>query len=178
MKLALLCALLGLLPPTLLAMADGDVVPSILGAVLGGGGVFGAVRYWMHLRSKNEERDDLARAQERANRIAREERQDLRLDRLLAAARDEREKDREKERLERERASETAAETQREISSTFRDSTKEIVSHLRILHDEVRGMREDQRAGAACRLADLPRPEAEKWLEARPIAKKDGTRGG
>ncbi len=157
MRLALLAAMSGLLPTALLASLEGDGAVALVAAVLGGGGLFGVVRVWLAAQARREERAD--------ERFAA----------VLAAAREEREKDRAEERAERDRTTTRFDAALQRVEGSFASSSSRTVDAVDALAREVRGLREDQRAGLACRMADVPRTES---VEARPIGKVDGTRGG
>lgn len=142
-----------------LAMSDSDALVAIVTALLGGGGIFGVVRVWLAFHAKREERAD------------------ERLAGVLEAAREERGKDRGAERAERERVSDRFDAALQRLQSTFTETSRQSVAATEKLTDEVSGLRADQRAGLACRMADVAHPGAPNRHEARPVSKPGGTRG-
>lgn len=160
MKLVAISILAGLGPVSMLAIAENDAVVAVVTAVLGGGGILGIVKLWISTTSKREERAD------------------ERLERVITAAQQEREKDRSAERAERERSAERFDATLQRFEAASSAQTQATVNAMSSLTDELRKLRADQRAGMACRLADLPKVEVDEWIQARPNAKPNGTRGG
>lgn len=134
MKLALFASLSALLPTALLASIEGEGAVALVAAVLGGGGIFGIVKLWL------------------ATQARREERADERFAGVLAAARDEREKDRAEERAERERTTARFDSALQRMEGSFATASARTVDAVDALSREVRGLREDQRAGIGCRI--------------------------
>lgn len=138
-----------LLAPSLLGIVEGDALTQVLALIGGAGGLYGIVRVWMAATEKRDQRAD------------------ERLSAILAAAQKERETDRGEERAERERSQDRFER----LVGTLRESSEKLAG-------EVRGLREDVVAGRACRYPVIPSADDPQWLEARPRAKPDGTRGG
>lgn len=154
MKLAILSMLAAAPAGAILASVGGeDALTAILATVLGGGGLLGLIRLWITLQSKRDAAEREERAKDRA--ADREERTSM-LDRL-------------------DRIAESNATQTTRLVNAIEQQTGEV----RGLTDEVRKLRSDQRAGMACRLADVPVGDRPEWLKATEVGSKpNGTRGG
>ena len=111
-----------------LAVSEQSGLAAILAALLGGGGLLGILKLWTTLQDRREERAD------------------KRLEAVLSAHRDEREKDRVKDREGRERTEARHAAALATVAKAIDTQTSEI-----------RGLRKDHADGRhGCRVPHVP----------------------